>query len=706
MRASSQGQLRRLARLCGVQPSFIDATGRRRFASVETLLAILRSLGVEIRGPDAAAEALEAWRRARWSELIEPVVTAWVGEPARAGLRLPACLAGGRASWVLKLESGRELEASADVAALAPLAAAQLGKDRFEVRALPLPANLPAGYHRLRIEVGPLTGEALVIAAPAGAYAPPDGDSPREWGVFLPLYALDSADNLGAGHLGDLRGLAEWSAGLGGGVLATLPLLASLLGPGPFEPSPYGPASRLFWNEFYLDPAAIPELADCAEARAVLETESFRAEVARFQKERIIDYQAQMALRRRVFEPLARQFFTHPRQLRRVAFERYRETHPAAADYAAFRAACERREAPWPAWPEPMRSGILSRDDYCSEARDYHLYVQWLAHEQIHDLDERLRVNRQHLYLDLPLGVHPDGYDAWRHRNVFAEGVSGGAPPDAFFSLGQDWGFPPLHPESIRREGYHYFIRSVRRLMRHCSILRIDHVMSLHRLYWIPRGRPATEGAYVGARAPELYAILNLESHRRRTRLVGEDLGTVPPYVRETMSRRGLGRMYVIQFSVGPDDGRPIHEVPAGSVASLNTHDMPTFTSFWEGLEIDDRVAMGLIDPKDTPVIHGERRRLREALVHYFAQRCMVGEGEVLPQIVAACLKFLARGEASVVLVNLEDLWLERRPQNVPGTHRERPNWRRKAARTLEAITADPALGDLLREIDALRKNK
>src|SRR3990172_6909058 len=226
--------------------------------------------------------------------------------------------------------------------------------------------------------------------------------------------------------------------------------------------------------------------------------------------------------------------------------------HPEVEDYARFRATGERQRAPWPSWSRPLCDGVLTEGDYDERARRYHLYVQWVAREQIRVLSEHSRRAGVNLYLDLPLGVHPHSYDVWREREAFVLGVSGGAPPDVVFTQGQDWGFPPLHPEAIREQGYRYVIAYLRHQLQHTTLLRIDHVMGLHRLFWIPKGLEARDGVCVRYPAEELYAIFCLESHRHRASIVGENLGTVPAYVNSAMARHNLHRMYVLQYELDP----------------------------------------------------------------------------------------------------------------------------------------------------------
>jgi 4-alpha-glucanotransferase len=289
--------------------------------------------------------------------------------------------------------------------------------------------------------------------------------------------------------------------------------------------------------------------------------------------------------------------------------------------------------------------------------------------------------------------VHPDSYDVWRERESFAFGASVGAPPDPTFTRGQHWGFPPLHPERLRDTKYRYFIDYIRFQMRHTGLLRIDHVMGLHRLYWIPKGHPASGGAYVSYRAEELYAIVSLESHRNKTILVGENLGTVPPEVNAAMSRRHLRQTYVVQYELPK-----LRPPPVQSVASLNTHDMPPFAAFLRGDDIRDRHKLGLISNGKLRAGLQARSKLVEALAR--TRKCSSNPRALLQ----AVLRWLAASPAELALINIEDLWLETLPQNVPGTSTERPNWRRKTRLSLEQIKADRTIQTLLEVIARQRQ--
>ncbi|MGH7481894.1 MAG: 4-alpha-glucanotransferase, partial [Longimicrobiales bacterium] len=363
-------------------------------------------------------------------------------------------------------------------------------------------------------------------------------------------------------------------------------------------------------------------------------------------------------------------------------FTDFLTSYPDARRYARFRAVCDRLRAPWPRWPAALRDGRIADGDYDERAYRTHLYAQFLMHRQLAGLGAAARKSGARLYLDLPLGVHGHGYDVWAYRDLFAADMSAGAPPDPFISTGQDWGFPPIRPLELRERGHDYFIRSIRTHLRYAGALRLDHVMSLHRLFWVPHGRAPTEGVYVRYPADELYAILTLESRRHSALLIGEDLGTVPPAVRRRMDRHGLRRMWVGQFEFGTDPDHAIPTPPERAIATLNTHDMPTFLGWWRGDDIDGRQQLGWLDGGAADRDRAWRGAQRNALIERLRRDGLLTD-DTPAHALLALLRRLAAGPAEIVLVNLEDLWGETRPHNIPGTWRERPNWRRRARLSL-----------------------
>jgi 4-alpha-glucanotransferase len=594
-----------LARAYGIQLSHRDGRGRLHRPSTDALVAVLRALDAPVDSdPDAPAAA---------GTQPPPVVVAWDGKVDMSG-------SDDTATWVLRLEDGTERRWSS--------------RGGEPVDALPL------GYHDLDRADGAST---RIIAAPRRAPLP----SRRAWGVFLPLYALHSERSMGIGDLSDLEALLSWTNKQTGSFVGTLPLYAAFLDDPegdvnvPPDPSPYAPVSRLFFNETYVDPERTPEFDHCHAARELASSSAFRAGIDDLRRAALVDHVRAYRLKRRMLEMLA-----DVADVTRV--RAFSDTEPLVRDYASFRARVETSS------DGPSRA----------RAERYHLYAQLVAHEQLAAVASTEA--DAGLHLDLPLGVHPDGFDVHRFGDAFAQGVSVGAPPDDLAPGGQDWGFPPLHPRRIRADGHSYFAAVVAKAARAASVLRVDHVLGLHRQYWIPDGSTSDDGVYVRYPSDELYAVLALEAHRAQTVVVGEDLGTLPREVRPAMRRHGILSTYVLQFSTRDDDRAPIAAPPSNVLACVNTHDTETFAAFWQGLD-DDR---------------------RRAIVAFLSSWAELGPDAEATDVLRAVVRYLAASGAPLVQVSLEDLWGEVQPQNVPGTTTdERPNWRRKARLSLEQMT-------------------
>ena len=676
--------LHRLAHTYGVQLSYLDAGRQRREASDEALLAVLQALGASLASIADAPAALFARRQEVFAFLVAPSHVFWEGSGALVPLRLPEGASPDSVCCTLTLESGEERMLSAVV--------------RSGRASVTLPDPLPLGYHALSVETGGRLAQCQLIAAPTRAYSP-DPDQPM-WGVFLPLYALHSRESWGAGDLSDLEALARWTAGQGGSLVGTLPLLAAYLDR-PYDVSPYSPVSRLFWNEFYLDVKRLPELGLCAEARALLESTVFQEETNALSVSPLVDYRRQMALKRRVLEALSSCLFSGPSQRQETLWAWVR-AHSEAGAYARFRAAMEGLRQPWGQWPDHMRRGELTAAGYDEDAYRYHLYVQWAMAQQMEALAQEGRHAGAGLYLDLPLGVHREGYDAWRWQDLFVPGATLGAPPDPLGPEGQEWGIVPLHPQRLAGQGLAYFTACLRHHMACAKALRLDHVMGLHRMFWVPRGMSARDGVYVRYPDDALYAAIALESLRHQTMVIGEDLGTVPRAVRPAMARHGLRRMYVAQFAVAADPSSALRPAPFGSVASLNTHDTPTFAGFLEGADLDLRVGLGTLDGSSAAQEKEGRRAVAKALGSYLAsQGLLEGDASSPEALASGALVYLGESHAGLVVTNLEDLWGETHQQNLPGTVKEHPNWQQKARFTLEEFTAMP---QVLQALAALKQ--
>lgn len=692
--------LRELARLHGIQTRYTDMAGRPQPASPEALVAVLQALGIPITRTSEAVSLLRESRLNLFRQSLEPVYVHWRGKTTSLAIQVPARLADATVRWEWRLEDGQTLQQDVSLRDLPGRRSIRLENKSFVLKEWPLPESLPMGYHRGILECGEERFETLVLNAPEKCYTA--SPHQRHWGVFAPLYAMHSERSWGAGDFGSLRELVTWVGQWGGQFVGTLPLLPAFLDE-PLEPSPYSPVSRLFWNEFYLDLDQVPELKAGGEARTMLKNASFQRRLGRLRNLPLVDYREGMQLKRQLLERLSALFFGRA-SARRSAFEHFQQENPQVEDYARFRAMHEKQGAPWRQWPKRCREGKLLDSDVPAHLVQYYLYAQWLAHEQMAALSRHARGLGVSLYLDMPLGTHRDGYDAWRYQNVFALQASGGAPADPVFTQGQDWGFAPIHPQRSRAQGHRYIIAYLRHHLRRAGLLRFDHVMSLHRLYWVPQGHPATQGAYVTYPAEELYAILSIESHRHQAVLLGENLGTVPPEVNESLQRHGVGEMFVVEYECQAHPRRALRPIPARSVASVNTHDMPPFATWWNGRDIEDRSQLGLLKGEEIPPEYEHRQRMKEALIRQLRRGgCLREETFQAGPVLAALLAHLSGSRAQYLLINMEDLWQETAPQNVPGTSTERINWLRKMVLTLEQIRRDSGVARVLSAVNSLR---
>lgn len=532
---------------------------------------------------------------------------------------------------------------------------------------------------------------SLVISAPVKTYSAPAG---RYWGVFLPLYALHSRRSQGIGDLTDLGSFVDWASNQGATFVGTLPLLASFLEE-LFEPSPYAPVSRVFWNEIFIDlERAVTELEGGMPEDHTVPAASAQG-ARRLNARETVPFREVMALKRRVLTQLTRRPTQDPAV--NEAGHSNLGARPALRDYATFRAAIEKLGPSWRGWPERQRSGSLTAGDYESETADYFALAQSLAQTQMQDLEALSHERDVRLYLDLPVGVHPDGYDAWRYQRLFVNGMSVGTPPDLFARDGQNWSFQPLNPDEQRRHGYEYVRAYLGHHMQAAGLLRIDHAIGLHRLYWIPEGARGRDGVFVRQPAEELYAILSLESHRHQSAVVGENLGLVPESVDRGMARHGVGHMYVQSFELTGKSRQPLNPPPRNSIASFGTHDLAPFASFWTDQDLEERQRMGIMSPAVANRMRRERRKGKRALASHLRKRGLMGDEDSTKDAYLGTTRLLAESQAKWAMLNLEEAWGDPRPQNVPGTTAEQhPNWVRRSRYSLEEFDEVDDLAETL----------
>ncbi len=624
-----------LAQRMGVHTSYTDGLGTVHGASDETLARVCHALGSRLDGPGGVVAALEEVLNTAMNVLPPRVIVAWDGN-----LALPA---GDPATTPhLLLESGAEVGTITSG-----------GSIRVD-------GVLPIGYHTLHTVVRGVARASTVISAPMQAWR--RSGARAAWGVGTHLAALRSARSRSVGDLRDLRTACRWVASRGGDTLTVLPLLPTF-NTDDAEPSPYAPVSRLFWSELIVD------LGDAHGATGPvdrLDVMRARAEVA----SALASFP--MPDRSNVDDELLR--------------------------YVRFRGAQARLGRDWRRWPHGARAGTLTVDDIDPAAERFHLIAQLLAASQLRDLAGELAQSGFRLGLDLALGVHPDGYDMWSRPGLHALEMSVGAPPDGGFPSGQDWGFPPIIPEASRAEGHRYLARSIAHQMAVAGVLRIDHVMALSRLYWIPHGAGLHDGTYVTYPLEELLAVVTLESVRHECEVIGENLGTVTAEFTSALPRHHIWGMYLAQFAAaGSGD---IVDPAATEVALIGTHDTPTLAGWLAAEDVEERVQHNLLPEGDADDVRTARRtnvvRLADGLGR---------DPDDAEAMLAGLLEWLGLSASPLVIPWLEDLWLEARGVNLPGTRSSaRPNWQRPMSRLLDDIVTDPLIAARTVVLDAARK--
>lgn len=668
-----------LAHRWGVQSGYHDIAGRWHDVDREALRDVLVELGAPITSSDnktEITEALSAHDRLLFDQTVEPILVTNFNEPLGFVLRLNNAAASGQSVLVeIVCEDGTTHSDQVALDTLPPFESSEIDGKATSARYVTTSIrSLPIGYHDAHIEVVGRSYHAMVLAPPAQL---PQFQSQRQWGIFAPLYALPPSgeaglENLGMANFGDLGHLGEGFRPYGANIVSTLPLLATFSSR-PLEPSPYSPVSRRWWSELYLQPNQLPGLSDAPQAQQLLSSSRVQQVASSAADSPLVDYAAVANLVGEVVDQLVSEALT-PGSGTLAALNEFRRTFPEVGEYAWFRAAVDQHGV------DALRhSAKRLRVDRAAVLR--HEYFQFAANTQLAKLSATMQSRGQTLALDLPLGTNPDGYDLWHDPTSYA-GVATGAPPDALFSGGQNWGFPPPHPIRARSKGYREFILALRHHFRYAGLLRIDHLMSLERLWWIPTGFDAKTGVYVRYPTHELMAIVAIEAWRSGTVVVGENLGTVSDDINEVMKRWGMLGMYELQFE--PAYAREhglLPPPPANSVAGLNTHDMPTFAGWWQGADLETMAELGITPESDLSRQHATRSAEREALANVLASELNRPVEAEVEAALAASLEWLGASPAAVVSLNVEDLWYETKPQNVPGTHLELPNWQRKFSR-------------------------
>ncbi|MBF0153866.1 MAG: glycogen debranching protein GlgX [Magnetococcales bacterium] len=721
-------QLNKLAEEAGLEPGYWTVFGEWRATPFQTMRSFLRAMGLPAENREQIVASRRQLAEEPWRRGLEPVVVVHgVGKPVSVTLVVRADHADQALEWVIIEETGTQHVGRCTPRDLPVVAERMLEGHGLQQRRLTLPATpaLPLGYHRLEMQGAALVGgmaKMAVIIVPQRCYLPESlqGDARRRtWGFSPQLFALRSQRNWGIGDFTDLRNLVEVTARKGGGIIGLNPLHA-LFPHHPDRYSPYSPNSRSFLNPIYIDPEAVPEMEQAPAVRKLLEKAATKAEINRLRKTDMVDYVGVAKIKWQVLRDLYAVFRKHHLDdgkdgvsERGRAFRHFQaERGDALRHLALFNvlddhfARGEKGVHTWTQWPIPYRrpdSPEVMR--FALEKRElveYYQYLYWLADAQLAAANAQAgtRGMAVGLYADIALGVEVNGAEFWANQDKFLGSARIGAPPDEFNPKGQDWGLPPYNPRMARIEGYQTFATTLRATMQRAGAVRLDHVMSLTRLFWVPEGGTAADGGYVRYPFEDLLGIVNLESQRNQCLVIGEALGTVPDGFRERLGEAGILAYRLFYFE---RDGQGGFLDPAAyndlSLVAVTTHDLPTFAGFWEGVDLEEKQRLEIFPTQAlADRVRAERavdrQRLLEALTKRKLERPTAPAEGVLPpwspELTRAVYQFMAKTPGKLLMVQMEDLIGQRHQVNMPGTVTEHPNWQRKLSVDLESLVDDP----------------
>ncbi|MDH4083723.1 MAG: 4-alpha-glucanotransferase [Nitrospira sp.] len=743
---SESDLLRTLADRAGIVADYYDIAGACHATTDETRRAILSAMDLRVTNREELIEELTAWDNRPWLRGCQPIHVIRVGREAGTWSLYVPCESSEEASlhvlWTLYAEGGEKQYEQAEGSGLRIEETRTIQGRRFVRVTLAFPSDLPLGYYWAKSSVkgGGTNNEASfrLIVAPERCYIPAQlQQGARWWGIALQLYSLRSDRNWGIGDFGDLASVVEWTGQqLGAAVIGLNPLHA-LKNTKPYHISPYSPTSRLFLNDLYIDVEQVLEYRTAPEVQARLADVSVCARIEAARGGEFVDYDAVGSVKREMLELCYRAFLREhfdgeepelkPTTERGWNFHRFTEREgESLTSYALFQALEESRRAEqgisvtWADWPEPYR---IPTSEAVGEFRRRHMqrvrffqYLQWLAADQLLALVRKTHEAGMPIgfYHDLALGSDRYGADGWRSQEVLALHADCGAPPDAFAPEGQNWGFSPLDPLRLRASGYQYVIELLRKNLRYGGAIRLDHVMALFRLFWIPRGLPASMGTYVHYRDEELLAILALESVRAKALVIGEDLGTVPDWVRDRLEATGVLSYRVLYFErAHAGTWKPPAHYPAQALAVVTTHDLATLSGYWEGADIEARSTLGLFPSEQarTAMLSG-RQGEKAGILAALKSEGLLPPGvsddpaqvpTMTSELTEAVHQYLARSPAWMVLANIEDIIGTRAQANLPGTLDQHPNWCRKLGPTIKELTQDSRFERLAAQLRVIR---
>ncbi len=714
--------LARLAAACGIESGYHDIWGTWHALGEDTARRLLGAMGMVVTDDHSIETALRVLFVEQWTQRLPPVCVRREDETAWLPLTLGEAEEGAAIHWRLRDENGSEQSGTTLAGDHEVLDETQLEGQRLRRRRFTLPCTPGTGYHEVTVNMNQRAHRAALIVTPARCVQPPSGGARgRPWGVALQLYGVRSARNWGIGDLGDLARAATIFGSLGADLIGVNPLHA-LYPDAPDRASPYSPSSRGFANPLYLDIEAIPDFEACDAARARVSATAFQAELDRLRSTDLIDYAGVAALKWPVLKALYQHFRAHAMSTTNERAAAFRQFQSAGGRALRLHAIFEviHADAAGQVWADeyldPDSPAVAEFEHAHIIDVEFHEYLQWMLAEQIEYVCKCARASgmRIGMYRDLAVASDAFGADVWRTPRAYARDVSIGAPPDDFNLQGQVWGLPPWSPRYLEKTAYIDYVAALRANMHASGALRIDHVIGLMRMFWVPSGATAADGAFVRYPLYDFLAILALESVRANCVVVGEDLGTVPDELRAALYDFGLLSYRVLYFEKhwhGDHSFLAPNELPDQALMTVTTHDLPTFAGYWCGRDLELREALDQFpDRESRDRQFAERDYDRERLQKALASENLLPDtiedaqtGRPSSAFMTALHRFAARSNCALMMVQMEDVLGIVEQANVPGTVREQPNWRRRLDLPLEQWSQHQSLLELAEALAAER---
>jgi 4-alpha-glucanotransferase len=722
--------LEQLVEYRGIESNYNDAWGRPTAIETATKNKLLLAMGYHVNEPNLLLKQVQDHSNKTWLSVLNPVQVLRIGEHLQIVVRLPIELVTDEYVAKIDTELGEVLQSRFVPIDGQLVNVVHIEEIEFQEYLIDIPIELPLGYHSLSLVIDDdVLGTMRLITAPTACFKPETmAQGEKVWGLSVQLYCLRSENNWGVGDFSDLSFLVEKLAKQGAQFVGLNPIHA-LYPANPNICSPYGPSSRRWLNFIYIDVTALDGYQH-SSTQAIVNDVDFQQKLQKSRDTDLVDYEVVTELKltalKSVFEYQNSQYLSKNTKLNKV-FKAFvaqgGDSLQTLAVYDTLQENLSAQDKPswgWPVFPKEFSDfhnpAVKMFTKKHAKRVKFFLWLQWQAAIGLEQANQVAQQNNMSigLYSDLAVGVSEGSAEIWGNKELYCTDVSVGAPPDVLGPLGQNWGLPPMDPEKLYEQQYQPIIELFNANMRATGALRIDHVMALLRLWWVAKGDDAKEGGYVYYPVDDLLAILALESHRHKSLVIGEDLGTVPDEIRVKLADNGVYSYRVFFFEQAQDGGffSPKH-YPEQSMSTLTTHDMPTLKGYWHCHDLELGKELGLY-PTDEILntLYTSRHKDKQAILDTLHGHHSV-KGEVGRDAnkvgMSKALSFglqvhMASGSSALLSLQLED-WLEMdKPVNIPGTFNEYPNWRRKLSQNLQDIFDDRSLNHLAANLTEARQ--